>query len=187
MRAFFADRQILIADGHHRYETSLAYAAETGVRGADRVLAVLVATDDPGLEILATHRVFTGRPELTLDGERCDGVEDALTRLAAADADRSATVFYRAGVPALVQGDHGQLDVELVDRAGLDGISYTVDAHEAVSRVDDGDADCAFLVRPTPITAVFERARQGGVMPPKTTYFFPKLTSGLLFLPLDEG
>ena len=183
---FFDGRQVLIADGHHRYETSVAYAAENGVPGADRVLAVLVATDDPGLEILATHRMFAGRPELAWDGEQCDGVDDALARLDGAAGDRSAAIFYRAGGPVLARGDHGQLDVELVDGAGLDGISYTVDAHEAVARVDGGEADCAFLVRPTPIEAVFERARQGGVMPPKTTYFSPKLTSGLLFLPLGE-
>ena len=53
-------------------------------------------------------------------------------------------------------------------------------------RVDNGAADCAFLLRPTRIEDVFERARRGIVMPQKTTYFFPKLLSGLLFLSLDD-
>ena len=76
--------------------------------------------------------------------------------------------------------------MELVDRYGHDGISYTPDWREAVRRVDAGDAEVAFLLRPTRIEDVFERARRGQVLPQKTTYFFPKLLSGLLFLPLDE-
>ena len=80
--AFFDGRQLLIADGHHRYETSLAFAAESGSPAAARVLAVLVSTEDPGLEILATHRVFAGRPDIAPEGELCAGVEEALARLA---------------------------------------------------------------------------------------------------------
>jgi uncharacterized protein (DUF1015 family) len=55
-----------------------------------------------------------------------------------------------------------------------------------VRRVDAGEADVAFLLRPTRIEDVFERARRGEVLPQKTTYFFPKLLSGLLFHPLEE-
>ena len=84
-----------------------------------------------------------------------------------------------------MRGEAGELDVELVDRFGHDGIAYTPDRREAVRRVDDGEADIAFLLRPTRIEDVFRRARRGEVMPPKTTYFFPKLLSGLLFHPLD--
>ena len=183
---FFQGRQVLIADGHHRYETSLAFAAETAT-GATRVLAVLVSTDDPGLEILAAHRVFSSRPDLTHQGERCRDLEAAMTRLAGETYERSAAVFYRAGSATLVRGAHGELDVELVDHAGLEGISYTIDLEEAVGRVDIGAADCAYLVRPTRIEDVFERARRGEVMPPKATHFFPKLTSGLLFHPLESA
>jgi uncharacterized protein (DUF1015 family) len=178
---FFAGRQVLIADGHHRYETSLAFAPDT------RVLAVLVATDDPGLEVLATHRVFSGRRDIDVAGEPCGSLDEARARLAEEPAGRAAAVFYRGGAASLVRGEPGQLDVELVDRFGLDGISYTVDAGEAARLVDDADADCAFFVRTTPIDAVFERSRQGTVMPPKATHFFPKLLSGLLFLPLDDA
>ena len=53
-------------------------------------------------------------------------------------------------------------------------------------RVDEGEADIAFLLRPTRIEDVFGRSRRGEVMPPKTTYFFPKLLSGLLFYPLER-
>lgn len=182
---FFADRQLLIADGHHRYETAVAYAAETGDPDAARMMVVLVSTDDPGLEIFPTHRVFTGRPEIDLEGEELPTVEEAMARLGAEPFDRAAAVVLRAGRPRLVRGEVGELDVELVDRFGHEGIAYTPDLADAVARVETGAADCAFLLRATRIEDVFERARQGQVMPQKTTYFFPKLLSGLLFHPLE--
>jgi uncharacterized protein (DUF1015 family) len=187
---FFADRQLLIADGHHRYETTLAYHAEEGTPDSARQLVVLVSTTDPGLEIFATHRVFSGRPDLSDLATDCyeaqlASVDDALRALAAEPFDRSVVVGYTRKGALLLRGEPGELDVELVDRYGHEGISYTPDASEAVRRVDEGEADAAFLLRPTRIEDVFERARRGQVMPPKTTYFFPKLLSGLLFLPLE--
>jgi len=183
---FFADRQVLIADGHHRYETALVYAAKHGLPGDARVMAVLVSTGDPGLEILAAHRLFADRPDLDPEGEPCASLGDALARLAAEPWSHAAAVAYRRGVATLLRGRPGELDVELVGGFGLDGISYTIDLQETVARVDRGDADCALLVRPTRIADVFERARRGEVMPPKATHFYPKLTSGLLFHPLDD-
>ena len=183
---FFAPRQLLIADGHHRYETALAFAAEDGRPGSNRMLVVLVATSDPGLEIFPTHRVFAARPDIDLPGEAETSVEAAMERLDEMSFDRAAAVLYRDGVARLVVGEPDELDVELVDHVGHDGISYTPALAEAVRRVDDGEADCAFLLRATRIEAVFERARRGVVMPQKTTYFYPKLLSGLLFHPLDR-
>ena len=61
--AAFADRQLLIADGHHRYETALAYAAEQGTPESERMMVVLVSTSDPGLEIFPTHRLFRGHED----------------------------------------------------------------------------------------------------------------------------
>jgi uncharacterized protein (DUF1015 family) len=179
----FSDRQLLIADGHHRYETSLAFQAERNESA--RVLAVLASASDPGLHVFPTHRVFTGRPELKFDGE-AQTPEEALAQLARMPYDRSAAVAYRDGAAVLVEGDTGELDVELVDRYGHEGIAYTPDWRDAVARVDRGDADVAFLLRPTRIEDVFARARRGEVLPQKTTYFFPKLLSGLLFLPLES-
>lgn len=182
---FFADRQLLIADGHHRYETALAYAAEAGTPESARLLAVLVSTADPGLEIFATHRVFGGRPDIQPRGEEWGAPARALERLAGEHYERGVALAYADGTTRLVRGEPGELDVELVDRLGHEGISYTPDWHEAVRLVDEGSADIAFLLRPTRIEDVFERARRGVVMPPKTTYFFPKLLSGLLFHPLE--
>jgi uncharacterized protein (DUF1015 family) len=187
--AFFADRQLLIADGHHRYETALAYAAEVGTAESARMMVVLVSTEDPGLEIFATHRVFSGRPDLRSvadDGsEEATDLAEALERLESEPFDRSAAVAFAAGRARLLRGEAGELDVELVDAVGHDGISYTPDRQEAVARVDRGEADAAFLLRPSRIEDVFARARRGEVLPPKTTYFFPKLLSGLLFHPLE--
>lgn len=180
----FAERQLLIADGHHRYETAVAYAAERGTPASARMMAVLVSTSDPGLEIFPTHRVFSGRPDIDPPGEEQPRVEDALAVLNAEPYDRAVAVAYRHGSARLVRGGPGELDVELVDRFGHEGIAYTPDAGEALRRVDAGEADTAFLLRATRIEDVFERARRGEVLPQKTTYFFPKLTSGLLFHPV---
>ncbi|MBA2295760.1 MAG: DUF1015 domain-containing protein [Actinobacteria bacterium] len=178
----FAGSQLLIADGHHRYETALEFAARDG---ADRMMVVLVSMSDPGLEIFATHRVFAGRDDIDLAGEPFPTVEDAFAALADESYARSAAVLVRPGSTRLVHGVPGELDVELVDRLGHDGISYTPDRVEAVRRVESGFADCALLLRPTRIEDIFAHARQGEVMPQKTTYFFPKLLSGLLFHPID--
>jgi uncharacterized protein (DUF1015 family) len=177
----FARTQLLIADGHHRYETAVAFAEEGG---GDRLLAVLVSTEDPGLAILPTHRVFRGRPEIQLDGVPFDTPDQALAALAAEPFDRSAAVLVRPDTTFLVRGGSGELDPELVERFGREGIGYTPDARDAVERVRSGTADCAFLLRATRIEDVFDHARRGLTMPPKSTYFFPKLLSGLLFHPL---
>jgi uncharacterized protein (DUF1015 family) len=187
---FFADRQLLIADGHHRYETALAYAAEEGTAESARMMVVLVSTADPGLEIFATHRVFAGRPDLRAfvsdwQDEVFD-LPDALERLESEPFDHSAVVAFAGARARLLRGEPGELDVELVDAFGHEGISYTPDRQDAVGRVERGEADVAFLLRPTRIEDVFVRARRGEVLPPKTTYFFPKLLSGLLFHPLDQ-
>ncbi|CAN5378776.1 DUF1015 domain-containing protein [soil metagenome] len=180
------DKGLLIADGHHRYESALDLGAETGVNA--RIMALLVATSDPGLHVFPTHRTFAGRPELAKleDGETVGSVDEAFARLADEPRTRSAVVAYGRGRIALLRGEEGELDVELVDRFGLDGIGYTQASSEAVASVDCGEADAAFLLRPTRVEDVFAVARRGERMPPKSTYFFPKPLSGLLFHPLDS-
>jgi len=163
----FDDKQLLIADGHHRYETAVAFAEEEGTPASAQMLVVLVSTEDPGLEIFPTHRLF--ETPRRLDGDNGGG--PAVTELTREERRR-------VGVPA------GMLDVQLVDTLGHEGISYTADATEAERRVRDGEAAVAYLLEPTRIEDVFAYARRGEVLPQKTTYFFPKLISGLLFHPL---
>jgi uncharacterized protein (DUF1015 family) len=180
--AFFAGRQLLIADGHHRYETAVEFAAQDG---ADRMLAVLVSTADPGLVIFPTHRVFAGRPDVDPAGEEREGVEDGIAALEREPVERAAAVLVRREGVRLVRGAAGELAVELADRFGHDGISYTPEPAEAVRRVESGEADAALLVRALRVEDVFARARAGRTLPQKATYFFPKLVSGLLLHPVD--
>ncbi len=179
-------RGLLIADGHHRYESAIEFGEETGPESA-RIMALVVASSDPGLHVFPTHRVFSGRSDLAeaREGEAARDLEEAVARLAAEPFARSAAVAYRAGLVELVRGREGELDVELVDRHGLDGIGYTPHSADAVAAVDRGEADVAFLLREPRVEDVFATARRGDRMPPKSTYFFPKPLSGLLFHPVE--
>lgn len=170
----FADRQLLIADGHHRYETAVA-------AGVEDILVVLVSTDDPGLMIFPTHRIA----ERVNGTDPAQGLDEALAGLQAAAPGRAAAVLYRRGGAALVQGEEGALDVQLVESLAPGPVRYTPSVDEAVAAVERGEAEGAFIVRPTRIEDVFRFAQAGETLPQKTTYFYPKLLSGLLFLPLD--
>jgi uncharacterized protein (DUF1015 family) len=159
------DAQLLIADGHHRYETTLA-------AGERWLLGVIVPTGQEGLTIFPTHRI--AHRAGTATGTAIEPPGD----------DLPGPVLYRAGQYELLAGDG--LDPEVVERAAPSGVTYTPRREEAVAAVDQGDAEAAFLVRPTRIEDVWAVARRGEVMPQKSTFFYPKLTSGLLILPLDE-
>jgi uncharacterized protein (DUF1015 family) len=165
-----ADAQLLIADGHHRYETALSFHEEDGTEASAWLLVVIVPTDQEGLTIFPTHRVAQSIDGVS--GTPIDPPADALPGL----------VLYRGGRYELI--DEEGLDPEVVDRLAPRGVTYTPSASDAVAAVDRGDAEAAFLLRPTRIDDVWEIARRGDVMPQKSTFFYPKLTSGLLFLPL---
>ena len=170
----FATKRLLIADGHHRYETALAY-------GAEFIPVVLVSTDDPGLMIFPTHRIVQD-----VNGPQPDhaDLQSALAELEREPVERAAAVLYRPGGSiAVVHGGEGQLDVQLVESLAPEGVSYTPSVEEAVAAVDSGRAAGAFIVRPTRIEDVFRFAEAGETLPQKTTYFYPKLLSGLLFHP----
>jgi uncharacterized protein (DUF1015 family) len=170
----FADKQLLIADGHHRYETALAY-------GADLIPVVLVSTQDPGLMIFPTHRL--AEEVNGAGGEPFKDLGDALDALGARPIDRAATVLYRQGGPELISGNEGDLDVQLVESLVPGHVAYTPSIEEALETVNSGRAAGAFIVRPTRIEDVFRFAEAGETLPQKTTYFYPKLLSGLLFHP----
>jgi uncharacterized protein (DUF1015 family) len=160
-----ADAQLLIADGHHRYETALAFGESPWV------LAVIVPTDQEGLTIFPTHRL--ARSVNGVAGTPIDPPGDELP----------GVVLYRDGRYELVEGEG--LDPEIVDALKPEGVTYTPQRSDAVAAVDRGEAEAAFLLRPTRIEDVWEVAGRGDVMPQKSTFFYPKLTSGLLLHPLD--
>jgi uncharacterized protein (DUF1015 family) len=165
-----ADAQLLIADGHHRYETALAFHAEDGTEASAWILAVIVPTDQEGLTIFPTHRVAQA-----VNGVSGPPIEEP-------GAELPGLVLYRQGQYELLDAEGP--DPEAVERFAPEGVSYTPDGAEAVAAVDRGDAEAAFLLRPTAIEDVWAVAGRGEVMPQKSTFFYPKLTSGLLLLPL---
>ncbi|HEY7149062.1 MAG TPA: DUF1015 domain-containing protein [Gaiellaceae bacterium] len=178
----FADRRLLIADGHHRYETALAYHEEVGTPESGYMMVVLVSTSDPGLMIFPTHRLASS---VNGPSPTHDDVGAALHDLEERPRDRAAAVLYRReGGVSLLSGAEGQLDVELVEAQAPGEVTYTASLEDAVAAVDRGDAEGAFLVRPLRVEDVFEVAARGETMPQKSTYFYPKLVSGLLFHPL---
>ena len=160
-----ADAQLLIADGHHRYETALAFGESPWL------LAVIVPTDQEGLTIFPTHRL--ARSVNGIAGTPIDPPGDELP----------GVVLYRDGRYELVEGDG--LDPEIVDALKPEGVTYTPQRQDAIATVDRGEAEAAFLLRPTRIEDVWEVAGRGDVLPQKSTFFYPKLTSGLLLHPLD--
>jgi len=134
-------------------------------------MVVLVPTRQAGLTIFPTHRV----------AQHVNGVRG--TPIDEPGEELPGVVLYRGSGYELLDGDG--LDVEIVERIAPDGVTYTPQRAEAVATVDRGDAEAAFLLRPTRIEDVWAVARRGETLPQKSTYFYPKLTSGLLFHPLD--
>ena len=218
------DAELLIADGHHRYETMLEYAEEVGGEGEHRyILMCLVALEDPGLTVFPTHRVVNN-----LDPSRQAALSETLRRdfeiaevaledLAPPPGNGPLQVGYiDAHVKRpfrLTLKDQGIADAALRERSepyrrldtgilealilkgtlGLSdddishfkGLFYARDAEEAVAMVTSGEYDAAFLMRPTPVGQMRDLAAADENMPPKSTYFFPKLLTGLLFNPLS--
>ena len=218
------DVELLIADGHHRYETANTYAEELGGEGEHRyVLMCLVALEDPGLMVFPTHRLVRG-----LDRERQEALREALRRdfeiaevpleqiapepgtgplqLGYIDAHHQQayrlTIKDQAIADAALPGfskayrslDTGVLEALLLkgalglsdeDISHFNGLFYARSTDEAVTMVRSGEYDAAFLMRPTPVSQVRDVAASGENMPPKSTFFYPKLLTGLLFNPLS--
>ena len=211
--ADLARRSALIADGHHRYETALAFHRENpALPGADRVMMTFVNMHSPGLKILATHRVVGGIPNFD-PGEfirqAAAGFEvaqvpslEALQRAWAESPDRAIIGAAIAARLYLIEArdSAGQLDVAILhDRLlrGLLGIGeeavreeknlrYVRGLDAAVAEARSGAAQIAFLLKPVSVDAVARISFGGGVMPQKSTDFYPKLLSGLTIYRLES-
>jgi len=196
-REALAHETVYIADGHHRYETGLAYRDELGGAGASAwIMACLVNMEEPGLVILPTHRLLRAPRRIeaaALDGAfaseplggapRPDGAIDLVLpdrRLRL----RPTGVLARLGhLPAAIRS----LDVAVL-RDGLlaplgirpDELAFTHDDAEAQVAVASGEATAAFLVTPPSMATVRAVCHAGEVMPEKSTYFYPKLADGLV-------
>jgi uncharacterized protein (DUF1015 family) len=229
---------LVIADGHHRYETALRYRDErreetgrrTGEEPFDYVLAYLVNMDEPGLVVLPTHRLLRDLPMEPAglverlracfrveEVARSSGARGLVDRMKPPASERRIGVVLRGEpfffVLAARDGDNDarlsgstalrRLDVTLLHGLVLEGEtsilgldahreaeagrwSYTKDEEEAVSRVESGEMAAAFLLNATRVDEVRAVSEAGETMPEKSTYFYPKIATGLVFNPLED-
>jgi uncharacterized protein (DUF1015 family) len=203
-----ATAPVVLADGHHRYETARAYQAECragngGQPGPyDLVMALVVELSEDQLTVGAIHRTVSGLPE-DFDLVGALGQWFDVVRAGAAD-DRTLGALADANSLALVTGGHAYLllphpDVE--ERAGNDLDSNLVasildelpphevmhrhSVREALEALASGEGQAAFLLRPVTVKQIDEWANERRRMPPKTTYFSPKPRTGMVFRSLD--
>jgi uncharacterized protein (DUF1015 family) len=235
---FFSERQLYIADGHHRYETALNYREEVFEQrrqlhaddAVNFVLMALIDIDDPGLVILPTHRlVFNlGQDALnSLTSERLTqyftvrtlgkvserNAQELLREMARAGEVAPSFIVHTAeqtwllslneqGRARMAESGHAnawdELDVAMAhtlvleDLLGLNAedmaagthIRYTRDAQQALEAVQKGEAQLALLLNPTRVRQVSDVADADDKMPQKSTYFYPKLITGLVMNPL---
>jgi uncharacterized protein (DUF1015 family) len=220
VRGALSGAELLIADGHHRYETARVFRDESG---AEHVLMCLVALQDPGLTVFPTHRLVSGldparrealRAAIERDWEVAAVAPEALepegdataVRIGYYDAHHRRplllTLRDQAIADAALPGrpePYRRLDTAVLealilqgalgmtedDISHFNGLDYARTAEQARERVDAGEAEAAFFMRGTPVSQVRDVAAAGESMPPKSTYFFPKVLTGMVFNPLD--
>lgn len=200
-----AEKKLLIADGHHRYETALAFRQEhPELKDARWVMMTFVNQYSPGLRILATHRVLTSGFRADFAGWlpspwTCTGVSHAAELKEKMQAGREAAirigVAWGAGEFRLLERPRlpGEMDVPVLHQEILGAalgiteeavreeqfLKYVRGFEAAIAAAASGEAEAAFLLNPTPVKQMAEVAYGGGVMPQKSTDFYPKLLSGL--------
>jgi uncharacterized protein (DUF1015 family) len=224
VQSALAEAELLIADGHHRYETARVYAEQVGGEGPHRyVLMCLVALEDPGLSVFPTHRLVRGldsahqealataiRRDFDISevehGELAPPGGDGLVELGYIDSHFKRAFRLRLkdqGIADAALADHSQpyrrLDTAVLealllkgalgltdeDISELNGLGYARDRDEVLGQIDSGAWDAAFVLRPPSVKLVREVAAAGETMPPKSTYFHPKVPTGLVFNPLE--
>ncbi|HEX4404566.1 MAG TPA: DUF1015 domain-containing protein [Polyangia bacterium] len=240
LAGIMSDKQILIADGHHRYETMVSLRGELRVAGgagarepADYGAMYLARAEDPGLLVLPAHRLVKGLPSFSLsqflsgasaafdvipgDETTAQACEARLAKLGVGDDGQPRVAFgVRAagksgptwivlkpiadlsalGPPALRGLDvtvlHGVLlgpllGIDAAAMAKQSNLAYTHDTSEALARVDAGEVQVAFLMNATSVAQVLDACEQGHVLPQKSTYFQPKLATGLVMYQVERG
>jgi uncharacterized protein (DUF1015 family) len=239
LRHHFASKKVYVLDGHHRYETMVAFrdrleaeAPLAQYSSAAYGSMFLVPSDDPGLVILPTHRVVHGIAGFTRDaflaGARAyfriepvpGGAKDA-AKLRAALAGVSGHVAAVAAVfpgeadaqlltldphvDPSAEGMTGNKAVQKLDVSILHGLllervlkisaaaqeaqtnlRYVKDTQKTLDQIAAGEGQVGLLMNPPTLDQVKHVADLGEVMPQKSTYFFPKLASGLILQPLDR-
>jgi len=222
-----ADARLLIADGHHRYETAIAYRDEVGGEGEHCfTLMALTGLDDPGLTVFPTHRLlsgFAGDPERQrrlgegirelFDAEEVDTSEldprgvEGVGVFGLYDSFHKRAFRLRLKEEAIAALDrqlegkpeaYRRLDAAILETlvlkgiAGLSeddimakrGLGYAKSVGDSLRLLEDGTYDVAFILRPIPVDQVRAICESDENMPPKSTYFFPKVLTGLVFNPV---
>jgi uncharacterized protein (DUF1015 family) len=212
-----APHRVVIADGHHRYRTSLAYRESMRAAGPgpwDQLLMFLVDADLHGPSILPIHRLLLQLPpQAVLDALAGDFEARPAGRPAELEAALRAVPDDRTGFGLVGPGqswllvasdqsalaseagiDRQPLDVEvlhgpvLAKRLGVTDfegqVAYQNDLAEAAAQVERGSAASLVVLRATPFSQVVTLARNGGTLPQKTTFFYPKPRDGLVLRPL---
>jgi len=213
IQELMADKKLLIADGHHRYETALAFRNENPeLPGADRVMMTFVNMHSDGLKILATHRVVNGIPAqgfpedfLKKAGELFNVSEIKSIDELKADWENSGdrTIIGAAIGDRLFRLEdktaRNELDVRILHERLLGQVlgigeeavrdekhlHYVRGLDAAIDEARKGEAQVAFLLKPTSVQQVADTSFAGGVMPQKSTDFYPKLLSGLAIYKLE--
>lgn len=216
IQQLMSDKKLVIADGHHRYETALAFKNDhPELEDAKWVMMTFVNMHSPGLRILATHRVVSGLPGVVPDtflaslhaSFAVSPLTDLseLTRLfrePSPETIRIGVSFASADHPYLLQRPRrpGELDVKVLHEELLENalgisseavrdekhISYVRGVDSAAELVRTGDGQIAFLLEPTTVAQVSDTSFGGGVMPQKSTDFYPKLLTGLTIYKLEK-
>lgn len=209
IQELMADKKLVIADGHHRYETAIAFRNENpGLKGADRVMMTFINMHSPGLTILATHRLVSGvdtanfldRAGVDFRVEEIHSV-DKLQR-AWREADGRSVIGAAMGSRLYLLEDRtarNELDVKVLHERllgkalGIDetavreekNLRYVRGLEAAIEEARSGAAQIAFLLKPTSVQQVADTSFAGGVMPQKSTDFYPKVLTGLAIYKLD--
>lgn len=194
---------LVIADGHHRYSTCLTYRTEAGApAGADATLFLVVELDHDQLTVQPIHRLLTGIPA-DMDLASALAVDFEIGELEPHPGPDAVDRLVADGVLALVTPD-GLRTLRPVEGPGPDGIEpldsvrvadaleglgldlrYQHGVTNAVAAVTSGRAQAALLIRPVSVEQIRATADARGLMPPKSTFFWPKPRTGTVFRSMD--
>jgi len=207
VEASVAGSPVVLADGHHRYETGLAYQSErrqaTGGPGDyDLILAYVVELSADQLSVRAIHRLLSGLPAgFDLLGALSSHFE--LEEAGPVDPSLLTTMEQRGLAVVTPEGawvarpllatseaaesdlDSARLDVALADLPAHE-LTYQHGIENVMAAVDKGEAQAGVLLRPATVEVIESTARARRRMPPKTTFFYPKPKTGLVFRPVVD-
>jgi uncharacterized protein (DUF1015 family) len=165
---------VVIADGHHRYDTCRAYQAERGPGAGDHdgTMTFVVELAEDELDVRPIHRLLHGAP-----------AEVIAARIGLPEGDAMTLVGPTRSWSFGRRPDGAELDTEqlAVALAGFEGLVVTYHPGAVAAAVRDGEASAAVVMRPITVATIQDYAHRRDRMPPKTTYFFPKPRTGFVF------